>query len=248
MPRRCAPRAPPVAGPGIHARASRGRAPPKARPARGRPHPNASLPLGASSPRRCAAVHSHAPRTGGPSAVSPPYARCPSRRSTAGIFAVIRRHPRTPQTTYKSSSSLPSAPPRAAPPPLPPPPRARAPTRARCRPVAPVASLGSSITHALACCPAFCLLTALSRAAAATAVGRRRTRSPTAPPPQHRSPTAPRWASGHARPLARPAAPPAHRSWPRPRRPPRPRAKLLRLRFVYGVLCKSRDLVVEKPI
>jgi hypothetical protein len=174
------------------ARASRGRAPPKACHARGRPHPNVSPPLGASSPRRRAAVRAHAPRTADPSAESPPYARCPSRHSTVGIFAVIRHHPRTPQTTNKSALSFPSGPPRAAPLPLPPPPRARAPTRARRRPTTPVVSLGPSVAHTLACCPALRLLTALSRAAAATAAGRRRTRSPAATPPQHRSPTAPR--------------------------------------------------------
>jgi hypothetical protein len=145
-----------------------------------------------SIPRRRAAVGAHAPQTGGPSAASPLYACCPSRRSTAGIFVVIRHHPRTPQTAYKSASSLPSVPPRAAPPPLSPPPRAHAPSRACRRPAAPVAPLGSSIPHALACCLAYRLLTALSRAAAATAAGRRRTRSPAAPPPQYLSPTAPR--------------------------------------------------------
>jgi hypothetical protein len=95
---------------------------------------------------------------------------------------------------------------------LPPPPRAHASTRARRRPVAPVASLGTTRPSQVAYCSAPHLLTAFPRAAAATAAGCRRTHSPAAPPPQRWLPTAPRWASGRARPLARPAAPPARQS------------------------------------
>jgi hypothetical protein len=95
---------------------------------------------------------------------------------------------------------------------LPPLPRARASTHARRRPVAPVASLGTSRPSKVAYCSAQRLLATFPRATTATAAGRRRTRSPAAPPPQRRLPTAPRWASGRARPLARPAAPPARRS------------------------------------
>jgi hypothetical protein len=75
---------------------------------------------------------------------------------------------------------------------LPPPPRARSSTRARRRPVAPVASLGTSRPSQVCYCSAPRLLAAFPRAAAATAAGRRRTRSPAAPPPQRRLPTAPR--------------------------------------------------------
>jgi hypothetical protein len=60
----------------------------------------------------------------------------------------------------------------------------------------------------------------------ATAAGRRRNLSPAAPPPQHRLPTASRWASGRARQLALPGAPPVRRIWPVPHRPPRTRVWL----------------------
>jgi hypothetical protein len=110
-----------VAHPGTRAHASRGRARPKARPARAALAPSHPPPLDAPSPRRSAAVRVHAPRTGGPSAASPPYARCPSRRSTAGISAVIHRH----EPLIKAACS-PSARHHVLPPPLPPPHGARA--------------------------------------------------------------------------------------------------------------------------
>jgi hypothetical protein len=154
--------------------------------------PSTPPSLGASSPRWRAAVRVHAPWTGGPSAVSPPYARCPSRRSTAGISAIIHRHPRTPRAAYKSRLLPLRAPPHA------PPRNCRRRTelelsaRARRLPVAPVVSLAPSVAHTLACCPTFHFLTALPRAAAATAAGHRRNPSPATPPPQHQHPTAPR--------------------------------------------------------
>jgi hypothetical protein len=105
-----------------------------------RSHPDAPPARG---PRFRAAVRACTPRTAGPSAAPPPYARRPSPVARRGIFAVTRRHPQTPQAAYINLLLPLFAPPRAAPPPLPPPPGARASTRARRRQAAPVAPLGT---------------------------------------------------------------------------------------------------------
>jgi hypothetical protein len=131
-------------------------------------------------------------RTGGPSAASLPYARCPSRRSTAGISAVIHRHPRTPRAAYKSRLLPLRVPPCA------PPRHCRRRTelelsaRARRRPTTLVAPLDTRQPPQLAYFPTYCSLAVFPRAAAATASGRCRNPSPAASPPQRRPPTAPR--------------------------------------------------------
>jgi hypothetical protein len=178
--------------PGTRTHASRGRARPKARSARAARSPTRPPPLGALSPRWRAAVRAHAPRTGSPSAASPPYAHCPSRRSTAGISAVIHRHPRTPRAAYKIRLLPLRAPPRA------PPRHCRRRTeleisaRARRRPTTLVAPLDTRQPPQLAYCPTHCFLAVFPRAAAATAAGRCRNPSPAASPPQRRPPTVPR--------------------------------------------------------
>jgi hypothetical protein len=224
-------RAPRTAGPGIRAHASRGCARPKARAAQADPRPNAPCPevrrVRAGAPPYARTRHGPAVR------------RRRRRRMRDARAAVARRAspPSSPVTHGRAellikAACSPSARHRVLPRHC----RCRTvlePTaRARRRPTALVAPLDTRKPPQLACCPTFHLLTALSRAAAATAAGRRWTPSPATPPPQLRHPTAPRWAPGRAWPLARPAASPVRRRWPRPRRPPLPGTTLLRFKSV----------------
>jgi hypothetical protein len=122
------------------------------------------------------------------------------------------------------------------------------PARARHRPAALVASLGSGEAPKLACCPVQHLLATFPRAAVVAAAGRRRSPSPAASPPQPRQPTAPRWACGRAWPLARPAAPPARQIWPRPRRLPGQGPNCCGSNLIRVFRVKSQGWFVKNPI
>jgi hypothetical protein len=178
------------------------------------PAPRRTLPEAPRGPRRRTRAHAADRRSVGcAAAVRAP----PERRSTAG--SISRCHPTHPVLERLLRPLLTSR--RAIPSPLRRHSRRRPvlepAARARRRPAAPVGPLGPVEAQTLACCPTLPLPAALSRDAAATAAGRRRTLSSAIPSAPTSAPLAPRWASRRVWPLARPRVPPARRNFGRSR-------------------------------
>jgi hypothetical protein len=132
------------------------------------------------------------PRTAGPTAASPPYAREPSAVARPGASrAITQRHPE-----LVLLSKPPLFP--AARHPEPPPrhcrrrPLLELAAGAHHRPATLVAYLGPSEAHTATCSPALRVHAAIHRAAAVTAAVRRQTSPPANCPPPLRCPATPR--------------------------------------------------------